>query len=112
MCFGRVVLWPRGEVGGSSNASRGGVGQDVGVSESRRRSASASGGEFFVGLGSRVWLLDAKGLAFLASFGFLGDADRLAASGFFKTLLCSLECLKLDQKGCESDGGLCAGTPR
>lgn len=99
-------------MGGSSKTSRGGVEQGVGVNEGRRRSASDSESGFFVGLDSRVWLLDAKGLTFFASFGFLGEADRLAASGFFKALLSSLEFLKLDQKGCGSDGGLCAGTPR
>ena len=112
MCFGRVVLWPRGDVGGSSKAARGGVEQGVGVKEGRR-SASASGGEFFVGLGSRVRLFAEKGLTFFAIFGRLGEIDSAAAvaSGFFRAE-CSLGFLKFDQKGCVSEGGLCAREPR
>jgi hypothetical protein len=110
MCFGRVVLWPRGEVGGSSKTSRGGVEQGVSVKEGRR-SASASGSEFFVGLGSRVRVLAEKGLTFFASLGPLGEIDVAAASGFFRAD-CSLGVLKFDQKGCVSEGRLCAGTPR
>jgi hypothetical protein len=90
--------------------SRGGVEQGVGVNEGRR-SASASRGEFFGGLGSRVRLLAEKGLTFFASFGRFGEIDSAAASGFFRAL-CSLGFLKFDQKGCVSVGGLCAGTPR
>jgi len=107
-----VVLWPRGDVGGSSKTSRGGVEQGVGVKEGRR-SASSSGGEFFVGLGSRVRLLAEKGLTFFASFGRLGEIDSAtaAASGFFRAV-CSLGFLKFDQKGCVSGGGLCAEKPR
>jgi len=63
--------------------SRGGVEQGVGVKEDRR-SASASGGKFFVGLGSRVRLLAEKGLIFFASFGLCGEIDLAAASGFFR----------------------------
>lgn len=104
------MLWPRGDVDGSSKISRGGVEQGVGVKEGRR-SASASGGEFFVGLGSRVRLLAEKGLIFFASFGLFGEIDLAAASGFFRAE-CSLGFLKFVQKGCVSEGGLCAGTPR
>jgi len=110
MCFGRVVLWPRGDVGGSSKTSRGGVEQSVGVKKGRR-SASDSGIEFFVGLDSRVRLFAEKGVTFFASLGPLGEIDLAAASGFFRAM-CSLGFLKFDQKGCVSEGGLCAGTPR
>ena len=90
--------------------SRGGVEQGVGVKEGRR-SASASRGEFFVGLGSRVRLLAEKDLTFFASFGPFGEIDSAAASGFFRAM-CSLVILKFDQKGCVSEGGLCAEKPR
>jgi hypothetical protein len=111
MCFGRVVLWPRGDVGGSSKTSRGGVEQGVGVKKKGRRSASASESEFFVGLDSRVRLLAEQGLTFFASLGPLGEIDLAAASGFFRAM-CSLGFMKFDQKGCVSEGGLCTGIPR
>jgi len=78
-----------------------------------RRSESASEGEFFVGLGSRVRLLVVKGLTLFASFGRFGEiVPAVAASGFFRAVVWSLGFLKFDQKGCVSDGGLCAEKPR
>ena len=97
ICFGRVVLWPRGEVAGSSKTSSGGVEQGVGVNEFCRF-ASSSGEGFFVGLDSRVRLLIEKDLAFFANFRCLDDEESREASGFFKAS-CSLGVLKLAQKG-------------
>ena len=97
ICLGRVVLWPRGEVAGSSKTSGGGVEQGVGVDEFGRF-ASISGKDFFVGLDSRVRLLIEKDLAFLANFRCLDEVELREASGFFKAS-CSLEVLKLAQKG-------------
>ena len=56
-------------------------------------------------------LLAEKGLTFFASFGRFGEIDS-AASGFFRAVCCSLGFLKFDQKGCVSEGGLCAENPR
>jgi hypothetical protein len=110
ICFGRVVLCPRGEVAGSSKTSSGGVEQGVGVNEFCRF-ASSSGEGFFVGLESRVRLLIEKDLAFFANFRCLDDVESRGASGFFKAS-CSLGILKLAQKGCVSDGALCAANSR
>lgn len=94
-----MVLWPRGEVAGSSKTSSGGVEQGVGVNEFCRF-ASSSGEGFFVGLDSRVRLLIEKDLAFFANFRCLDvdDVESREASGFFKVSW-SLGFLKLAQKG-------------
>ena len=59
-------------------------------------------------------LLAEKGLIFFAIFGRFGEIDSAVAtaSGFFRAVCCSLGFLKFDQKGCMSEGGLCAEKPR
>lgn len=58
-------------------------------------------------------LLAEKGLIFFAIFGRFGEIDSAVAtaSGFFRAVW-SFGFLKFDQKGCVSEGGLCAEKPR
>ena len=102
MCFGRVVLWPRGEVGGNSKASSGGVEKGVGVNEGRLSKCGSEGECCFdrLDLSEECFLVE-KGFTAFGSFCFLGGFPSPVAVGFFGDRS-SFRVLEAGQKSCAS----------